>query len=69
MYRIFEKDGDTHESEAGEKPQKPWGQRTGVAQNANAVAKTCLFYQSDNTNGFKNCHTKVENCSLIDLFL
>ena len=27
------------------------------------------FISKDNTNGFKNCHTKVENCSLIYLFL
>ena len=26
MYHLFEKDGDTHESEAGEKPQKLSGQ-------------------------------------------
>ena len=46
MYHLFEKDRDTHESEAGEKSQKLWGQPAGVARNfANAVAKACLFYQ------------------------
>ena len=27
------------------------------------------FISKDNTNGFKNCHTKVENYSLTYLFL
>ena len=31
--------------------------------------KPVCFISEDNTNGFKNCHMKVENCSLIYLFL
>ena len=45
MYHLFEKDRDTHDSEAGEK--SPEALRTTYwccLDFANAVVKTCLFY-------------------------
>ena len=67
---VYLKKTDIHESEAGKSP-------TGFEDNLLVLLGTlqmkwqrrvCVI-SKDSTNGFKNCHTKVEHCSLIYLFL